>query len=132
MDTWPIFDVTVAGWEPKPYQAPSRGQALVRCMSDYSGYDDRITFKRFMGMARVRLRREPLADDGYGYIRRAYGVNPKVGQRCWLKNEGQANGLEGFVAYPNKNSTAHVRVILDDPFVGERETWVHPMNIDLL
>lgn len=66
--------------------------------------------------------------DGYDYIRRAYGVDPRVGQRCALRNEHDWTGKEGVVLYPG-TSTAHVHVLVDGQ---KHHSIVHPANVVML
>ena len=122
---WPIFDVSVAGWPPFPLTARSRGKALAEALGSYQNYDDRMTLKGFMGLARVRRRREPLLDDGYDYVRRAYDVHPVIGSVIELVNEGPETGLRAVVLYPNRTSTAYVHV----GYECGAHVVVHPMNV---
>lgn len=88
------------------------------------------SFKEFLQhlKPKARLAAQAPADDGYGYVRRAYGVDPKIGQRVRLRHEGRSSGREGVVLYPGA-STAHVLTLLD----GDKEpVIVHPMNVELL
>jgi hypothetical protein len=125
---WPIFDVAVSGWPPFPLTARSRGKALVEALGSYQNYDDRMTLKGFMGLARVRRRREPLLDDGYDYVRRAYDVHPVIGSVIELVNEGPETGRRAVVLYPNRTSTAYVHV----GYECGAHVVVHPMNVRAL
>jgi hypothetical protein len=77
---------------------------------------------------RARLAGAYPAPDGYDYVRRAYGVDPRIGQRVRLCNEASLSGKEGVVLYPG-TSSAYVHVLLD----GEKSaSHVHPSNVTLL
>lgn len=120
------FSVTVDGWPPFVMGGASHG--AVRA-SAYSSYAEcrQVTFKDFLRI--VRVRRCPVPDnDGYDYVRRAYGVDPKVGQRCRLVNEGPSTGEVGEIIYPGL-TTASIHVIVDGRTFAVR---VHPMNVELL
>lgn len=120
-----MFDVDVTGYGVATVTAPSRGRALAdswRC--DAFGH---ISFKDFLRMARAHVRPAPPADDGYEYVRRVYGVNPTIGQRCYLVDHEGKRGHSGVVLYPGK-STAHIHVLID----GAAATWVHPEGIELI
>lgn len=125
---WPIFSITVDGFP--PYALTARSAAAARYDSFQSYAECRsVTFKDFLRICRVK-RAEPPVVDGYDYVRRAYGVDPRIGQTVRLKNEGSRwNGREGVVLYPNKSSTAHVHVAMPDV---KHPLIVHPMNVELL
>ena len=119
-----IYVVTVrhdrGTWD-KPVQAKSPAAARAeawRCMSD--AWD--ISFRDFLRISTVR-RQELDPRAGYAYIRRAYGKDFQRGQRVTITGEGpNLEGRGATVLYPNKDSTAHVRVDIDGYGVG----WVHP------
>lgn len=121
-----LFEVEVAGFPPATYSALSRSKALYQCYLRFSEPWP-CSFREFLAKTKCRATTMP-ADDGYGYVRRTYGVDPRIGQRCRLKNEGPSTGLEGEVVYPGK-STAHVHVVIDG---RDFAVNVHPMNIELL
>lgn len=73
---------------------------------------------------KVRLAEAP-KQDGYSYVRRAYGLDVKVGQRVLINDEPHLRDAPGIVLYPGR-STAHVSVLLDD---GEWLTHVHPASV---
>jgi hypothetical protein len=123
---WGCFQVEVAGYGAEIYAAPSASKAK------YEAYlcdaFNHLKFGQFLRIARAR-RCTPPQDDGYSYIRRAYGVSPAIGQRCRLRNEGKDwEGKEGFVIYPGR-STAHVHIIMDGM---KNKIFVHPLNVELL
>ena len=126
---WPLWNVTVAGYGTEIITAPTRGKALSKAWCN--DVFDRYPFGDFLRICRVTKRREPVPreDDGYDYIRRAYGVDPTIGQRLRLRNEGpEWADREGTVLYPGR-STAHVHVVMDGE--GYR-IIVHPDNVILL
>ena len=124
---WRTYEITVAGFPPFALSAASCSKAMASAFSSYLNYDDRAKFGDFLKLARVRACPVPEAD-GYDYVRRAYGVDPTVGQRVRLKNEGPATGEEGVVIYPGQH-TAHVRVVIDG---RDFPVSVHPNNVELL
>jgi hypothetical protein len=124
---WRTYEISVDGFPPFVLSAMTRSKARAEAYSRYLTYDDRAKFGDFVKACRVRTCPVPAAD-GYDYIRRAYGVDPKVGQRVRLVNEGAASGEEGVVIYPGQ-STAHVRVVLDG---RDFPVSVHPSSVELL
>lgn len=120
------YSVTVEGFPSVVYSARSPAKARSKAWQHYSSAFD-CSFKNFLRISRVRSCGVP-ADDGYAYVRRTYGVDPKVGDRVRLVNEGQASGQEGEVVYPGQ-STAHVHVLLDG---REHVSIVHPMSIEFV
>lgn len=129
---WPLFEIEV--WTGREYQvctrtARSRSAARFDVFRSYSECWD-VSFRDFLRVCRVRTitARLNASADGYQYVRSAYGVDPTIGQRVTLKNEGPSSGKQGTVLYPNKASTAYVHVILD----GEKHpVVVHPLNVEL-
>lgn len=122
-----LYEVTVDGFPGVSYSALSRSKALYQCYLDFSEPWP-CTFREFLAKAACRRVATTPSDDGYGYVRRNYGVDPKIGQRCRLKNEGPSSGLEGEIVYPGR-STAHVHVVIDG---RDFPVSVHPMNVELL
>lgn len=112
------------GYADHTYSAKTPAKARAEAWRDYTSAWD-CTFKEFLKISRVRVCPVP-ADDGYGYVRRNYSVNPKIGSRIRLINEGQSTGLEGEVVYPGP-STAHVHVMLDG---RNHVVTVHPLNFE--
>ena len=108
------------------YSAKSPGAARAEAWRSFtSAYE--CTFKDFLRISRVRAVPVPKSD-GYEYVRRNYGVDPKVGGRVRLVNEGPSTGLEGEVVYPGI-STAHVHVLIDG---RDHISHVHPLSIQLI
>lgn len=92
--------------------------------------DMSITFDEFLKWYKPRPRRRSTSPqpDGYDYVRRTYKLDPRIGQRARLKDEGTMTGMEGTVLYPG-TSSAHVHIILD----GMREPSIcHPYSVELL
>lgn len=120
------YEVTVTmqgGQHAATYSAKSPAAARADAWRNFTSAFD-CTFKDFLRISRVRACPVP-ADDGYSYVRRNYGVDPKIGSRVRLVNEGPMSGIEGEVLYPGP-STAHVHVLLD----GRKDrSIVHPSNI---
>lgn len=120
------YAVSVDGFPPAVYSAKSPAAARAEAWRNYSECRD-CTFREFLRISRVRVCPVP-DDDGYSYVRRAYGVDPKIGGRVRLVNEGPSTGLEGTVAYPGR-STAHVHVLLDG---RDHVVSVHPLSIEAI
>jgi len=124
---WSLWDVSIMGFPPVTYSAPSRGRAIAMAWRDYQNYDDSISFKAFLRiLTSARPRDLPLGDDGYGYVRRAYNVNPKIDCRVALtEREGSEAGREGVIIYPGR-ATADVHVVLDGE---DHPVRVHPLHL---
>ena len=120
------YEVTVDGFPPVIYSAASSGKARTRAWHDFNNAFD-CTFKNFLRISRVRICPPP-KDDGYDYVRRNYGVDPRIGKRVRLINEGPMTGKEGEIVYPGR-STAHVHVILDG---RDFASSVHPLSIEFI
>jgi hypothetical protein len=120
---WKTYAVTVANFGPTTLAAPSRSKARYDAFTSYRECYT-VSFRDFLAMCSVRACPVP-AHDGYDYVRRNYDVDPTVGQRVWLINEGSSSGQSGFVVYPGQ-STASVHVVIDGRNFPVR---VHPTNI---
>lgn len=84
-----------------------------------------ITFRDFLRISRVRKVSMP-ADAGYAYIKRAYGVDLRAGQRVKITGEGpDLEGRGATVVYPG-DTTAHAHVLIDGI---ERVSIIHPFSI---
>lgn len=107
----------------RPVSARSPAAARYRA---YLDADLDMSFRDYQRHTSVRLAPGIPPDDGYGYIRRAYKVDPRIGQRVTLKNEGKDwEGREGEIVYPG-TSRQYVHVMFDDlanPVV------VHPLSV---
>lgn len=121
---WRTYEITVDGFPPFPMSAPTRSKARAEAYSRFSEPYPDVTFGDFVKACRVRVCAVP-TNDGYDYVRRCYGVDPKIGQRVWLINEGPSTGQSGEVVYPGQ-STASVHVVIDGRDFPVR---VHPSNI---
>lgn len=120
---FPIYEVTVAGFPPIEYSAATPAKARAMAWGDYThAYE--CTFKDFLKISTVRRCGVP-EDDGYGYVRSAYGVDVAIGDRVTIVNEGSMSGRVGEVIYPGRR-TAYVRLVLDG---SDEPVNVHPMNI---
>lgn len=125
---WRLFDVEIQGFGSSVVQAPTRSAAMY---DRYLAFSDPwpCTFAEFLKVAKVRSGKLP-AEDGYAYVRRAYGLDVKVGQRVEMHSEGpRYNGRQGVVMYPGKSSTSYVHVLLDGE---ESPCVVHPNSVRLL
>ncbi len=124
--TWRTFKVEVDGHDPFITSAPSRAKARLGSFDNYRELWPATRFGEFMRICRITVCPVP-ANDGYDYVRRNYGVDPKVGQRAALVNEGPSSGKAGVVIYPGL-STASVHIVLDG---DDHPVRVHPMNVAL-
>ena len=120
-----LYDVTIPGYGTSALYGKSAGNAKAnawRC--DSFGHMNFMDFLK-LGVS-AKLRKEPPKPDGYDYIRRAYGVDVRIGQKVSLRNESASwNGKIGEVMYPGR-STASVHVMMDG---YDRPIIVHPSNI---
>lgn len=126
-----LFEVTVdmCGRDvPATYSALTASKAMYQAFLDYSECWQ-CTFQAFLKIAKVRSINPSHVPDGYDYVRRAYGLNPRIGQRCRLKDEGESSGLVGEIVHPGSTSTAHVHVVLDG---RDYAVCVHPSSVELL
>lgn len=126
MRTYGVTVTMHSGQHTATYSAKSPASARAAAWRDFTSAFD-CTFKDFLRISTVRACPVP-KDDGYSYVRRNYGVDPKIGGRVRLINEGSSTGLEGEVLYPGP-STAHVHVLIDG---RDHRCIVHPDNIQPL
>ena len=129
MKPWPIFEVGVYGFDPFLYTAPTRSKARWRAYEAFRNYRESETFVEFLERG-VSLRRlaEPPADDGYDYVRSAYGVSPKIGEIYELVREGPSSGRRVICVYPGRHTS-----MVHCAYEGQdRPMIVHPMNIQRL
>lgn len=124
---WRHWWVSVSLDQPFLVAAPTRGRAMADSFSRYREVSQDTTFGDFLRMATVRLAPAP-AEDGYDYVRRNYGVDPRIGGRVRLVDEGSFSGRAGQIVYPGR-STAYVHVVLDGQAFS---SIVHPSNVELL
>lgn len=125
--TWRTFEIQVEGFPPFIRSASSRSKARYDAWQDFREPYPDVSFGDFARKCRVRGCANP-ADDGYGYVRRSYGVDPAIGQRGRLINEGRSSGKEGVIVYPGR-STASILMVIDGQTCPVR---VHPLNVELL
>ncbi|MGU3417694.1 hypothetical protein [Methylobacterium sp. D54C] len=121
-----LYDVTFRMWGQsytRPVSARSSAAARYRA---YLDADLSMPFSEYLRAASVRLSSDAPADDGYGYIRQAYKVDPRIGQRVTLRNEGKDwEGREGEIVYPG-TSRQYVHVMFDDL---DNPVVVHPLSV---
>lgn len=127
--TWRLCEVTVRWGDRETVSlisARSRSAARMSVYRDVSDVCPDLTFRRFARMATVQVCATRPADDGYGYVRRAYGVDVALGEMVTITREGpDAEGRRGIVVYP-RSSRHYVHVVLD----GEaHESLFHPLSI---
>lgn len=127
MSVWPLFEYSIDEFDGVT-TAATRQKAVWALFQGYRESVWRIDFGEFLRVLKIKRRVKPLFDDGYGSVRRQYGVNPHIGQRIRLINEGSQPGKEGNVIYPGR-STCMVHVAYDD---SPHSVIVHPMNVELL
>jgi hypothetical protein len=122
---WRTYEVSVVGFDRFTVSSTSHSKARYEAFQRFSEPYPDVTFGQFARQCGVRVCDVPVRD-GYDYVRRCYGVDPKVGQRVRLINENSSSGQEGVVVYPG-TSTASVHVVVDGRDFAVR---VHPMNIE--
>lgn len=121
------YEVIIDGFPPVTFSALSPAQARMEAWQCFThAYE--CTFKDFLKISRVHRCSVP-TDDGYSYVRRQYGVDPQIGARVRLINEGPSTGLEGEIVLPGASSSAHVHVVIDG---RKHAVCVHPLNIEFL
>ncbi|WP_232629189.1 hypothetical protein [Methylobacterium sp. Leaf118] len=120
---WNLYDVSVQGYGTEVITAPSRGKALAAAWR--SDAFSHISFGAFLRITSLRRREVPPTDDGYGYVRQRYEVDPQVGQRVTYTGCGSSQGQAGTILYPGK-CTAHVLVLIDG---REHPVGVHPTDL---
>lgn len=125
--TWRTFEIRVEGFDPFVLTAPTRSKARYEAWQRFSEPYPDVTFGQFARKCRVVACAAP-PNDGYDYVRRTYGVSPRLGQRARLINEGSSSGMEGQIVYPGR-STASVHMVMDGRSFTTR---VHPLNVELL
>lgn len=127
---WNLYEVTVAAGDyvaTSTLSAATRSRAVYQAFLDYSDVWT-ISFRDFLPLVRAR-RISACADDGYGYVRRAYGVNPRIGAVVEMVNEGDWSGRRGQIVHPGKSTTAYVHVA----FAGIRHALAcHPNSIRII
>lgn len=127
---WNLYEVTIT-WGPHTatsvLSASSRSRAIYQAFLDFSDAWP-CSFRQFLDLVKAR-RVQTCADDGYGYVRRAYGVDPTIGATVELVNENDWTGKRGVIVHPGRSSTAHVHVAFPDI---NHPLSVHPNNVRIL
>lgn len=109
---WALFEVTFGDGR-RTVAAPTRGAAIYSTFLDLSDIWD-ITFRQWIGMARVRRAAGAPAADPYEYVRRNYGRDLRHGTRVTITGEGRdLEGKGGTVVHPGRDSTAYAHVVID-------------------
>lgn len=124
---WRTFSIEVPGFDAFTLSAPTRSKARYEAFQRFRDPYPDVSFGEFTRKCRVSSCPAP-EDDGYDYVRRNYGVSPRIGQRARLIHEGASSGKEGQVIYPGR-STASVIMVLDGQ---SYPVCVHPLNVELL
>ncbi len=109
---WNLYEVTVTAGDyvaTSTLSAATRSRAVYQAFLDYSDVWT-ISFRDFLSMVRAR-RVSTCAYDGYAYVRRAYGVDPRIGAEVELFDEGDWTGKRGQIVHPGKSTTAYVHVV---------------------
>jgi hypothetical protein len=124
MKPWPIFEVRVDGRDPFLCTAPSRDKACYQMFQAYREHYPRCTFGEWLRMARfVRLQQPPVVD-GYAGVRQRYGVDPRIGERRALVDEGPNTGRLVRVIFPGLHTS-----MIHCHYEGcDRPMVVHPLN----
>lgn len=125
---WRTYRVQVGSYGSEMIAAKSRSQAVANAWR--SDAFSHLSFKEFLTHLRPRayvVKDLPKHNDGYSYVRRVYGVDPTIGQRVTVKDEGSWNGKLGTVVFPGP-STAHVHVVFDGL---NHALIVHPSSVVL-
>lgn len=119
-DRFRLYDVTVwMGGRGDPesshtevYSARTPVEARYQAWLDFSDVFSGVKFREFLSISEVRVSAEPLRSDGYEYIRKAYGVDPRVGQRVEFGRPGE-EPKRGTILYPSATSSAYLIIGLD-------------------
>ncbi len=124
--TWKLYSVSVSGCGREIIHALSK-QAALREARQCEAFRS-MTMAQFSQIATVYRITEPLADDGYEYIRQQFESEIRIHRRCWVKDTRSPHyGKIGIILYAGR-STSRVRVALD----GQDTTLnFHPMDIGM-
>jgi hypothetical protein len=122
---WRTYEIHFDGYPPLVRTGTSAAKARYDCFLDLSDAWSDLRFGDFLRRSRVRVCPTP-ENDGYGYIRRAYGVDVRPGDRVTITREGpDLEGKGATVVYPGQ-STAYVKLVID----GEKRiSNVHPLSV---
>jgi hypothetical protein len=123
---WKLYSVSVPGFGREIIHALSK-QAALREAKNCEAFGS-MSFAQFRQIVTAYMLKEPLTDDGYGYIRSQYGVEVRVHRGCWVKDPKSSHyGKVGNVLYAGRSAN-HVRVALlghDTPLN------FHPLDIGM-
>ena len=125
---WPLFEVSVEGYDATIVAARTRGAAIYDTFLSYTDCWPDITFREWLGLCRARklATGHPRAD-AYDYVRRNDGRDIRHGTRVSITGEGRdLEGKLGTVVHPNRDSTAYAHVVLDGT---THAIIVHPYSV---
>jgi hypothetical protein len=124
--TWKLYSVSVSGFGREIIHALSK-QAAVREARQCEAFRA-MTMTQFSQIATVYRITEPLADDGYEYIRKQFGIEVRIHRRCWVKDTRSPHyGKIGNVLYAGR-STSRVRVAFEGQ---DKPLNFHPLEIGM-
>jgi hypothetical protein len=118
-------------WSGETVQAKSPAAAKYAYYINIADALGEMSFPEFLKELRPQVRVIPRpADDGYGYVRRIYGVNPRIGQHVQLDEcAPRQRTIIGTVVYPmGDRHYIHVEA----PEVWDGPRVVHPLSVTLL
>lgn len=122
---WPLFEVSFNGGS-RTIAARSRSAAMYSAYLDLSDIWN-LTFRIWLGMARVRRMPSAPSGDPYEYVRRNYGRDLSHGTRVTITGEGRdLEGSAGTVIHPGRDSYAYAHVVLDGT---DHSIIVHPFSV---
>ena len=124
--TWKLYSVSIPGFGREIVHALSK-QAALREARNCEAFCS-MTLTQFRQIAIAYLIREPLAEDGYEYIRRQYGVEVRVHRRCWVKDTKSPHyGKIGSVLYAGRSAN-RVRIVVEG---NDNPLHFHPTEIGM-
>ncbi|WP_294355846.1 hypothetical protein [uncultured Sphingomonas sp.] len=127
---WPLFEVTVEGYDPFTVSARSRGAAIYDKWLSFRDVWPDCTFRHWLNLARVRRASRAIGPDPYDYVRRNYDRAIGHGTRVAITGEGRdLEGRVGTLVHPGRTSTAYAHVVLDG---DDHAIIVHPLSVVLV